>query len=318
MESALPHLRGRRKAPEAKGRERKAQAATGEYQTLTSFDEVRQVDRAFNVRTQPLLAEGAEQVRRLACKLKADLQGQAPMWEGAQRTGPAVDPSSLYRLGLGEDRILKRRLLARDLEAAVSLLVDFSGSMSGLKIDLAVKLAMVFARTCDSIGVPSEVLGFTTAEPKEALQAPWTAGRRRLEPLLHLVIKPWDLTFRRAQHAFANALSAVMLRNNFDGEAVRWAAGRLAERKEGRKVLIVLSDGLPAGKLSGLRPEQVLRAHLKESIEAVCRRGIRCIGFGIQHVEVRAFYPHHMVFQKLDDLMKDAFGELSRIIRGRP
>jgi cobalamin biosynthesis protein CobT len=88
------------------------------------------------------------------------------------------------------------------------------------------------------------------------------------------------------------------LLNNVDGECVEIAGLRLAQRREQRKVMIVLSDGMPAAV--GNAKEQY--AHLKQTVESFARSGMECIGIGIFSEAVKRFYPKHIVLEELDDL----------------
>ena len=46
-----------------------------------------------------------------------------------------------------------------------------------------------------------------------------------------------------------NLANDKLLKENVDGEAVAWAAGRLRNRHEARKILVVVSDGAPVDDL---------------------------------------------------------------------
>jgi cobaltochelatase CobT len=82
----------------------------------------------------------------------------------------------------------------------------------------------------------------------------------RTESLLHIVAVPFGTKDKRELACIAGLYASS---NNHDGEAVRWAARRSLERKADRRILIVISDGYPAGsydksdsgRMSGVVPK---------------------------------------------------------------
>lgn len=141
---------------------------------------------------------------------------------------------------------------AQRADIVVTLLVDQSGSLRDEPIrNLAPALdaAQLFLR---SLEVKTEILGFTTVtwhggEPRKIWLdsgRPYRPGR--LAELLHVVYRDAD---DPSQASCAAALRQMLRRNllkeNIDGEALLWAAGRLARRTEGRRLLVVVSDGAP-------------------------------------------------------------------------
>jgi cobalamin biosynthesis protein CobT len=60
-----------------------------------------------------------------------------------------------------------------------------------------------------------------------------------------MVFKDADTPWRRARPDIAALLKPDLFREGIDGEAVDWACARLQARSEGRRLLIVVSDGSP-------------------------------------------------------------------------
>lgn len=70
--------------------------------------------------------------------------------------------SALYRLASGDVRVFEKREPALVTHAAVSLLIDCSGSMAGAPMRLAAVSAYALSTVLARLGVPFEVAGFTT------------------------------------------------------------------------------------------------------------------------------------------------------------
>lgn len=135
-------------------------------------------------------------------------------------------------------------------DIVVSLLFDQSGSMRGQKALFCAAAADVCQEFLASLRIRVEVLGFTTVR--------WKGGRSRrrwisrgvkrdpgrLNDLLHVVYRDAsDGRVSTGNPAFDHMLRPDLYKENIDGEALLWAVDRLRARPEGRKILIVISDG---------------------------------------------------------------------------
>lgn len=210
-------------------------------------------------------------IAQLSRRLEALLcEPSAAGWDAGQEEG-LIDGSRLSQLVCSptERRLFRTERSEPAAAAVVSVLIDCSGSMKQHAPKVAV-LVDVLARALDQAGIGNEVLGFTTGA--------WNGGRAlrdykragapsqpgRLNELSHLVFKDADTPWRRARPAMAALLKADLYREGIDGEAVRWAASRLAARPEARRILMVISDGSPADGATGLaNGEQYLEQHLR-------------------------------------------------------
>ena len=76
-----------------------------------------------------------------------------------------------------------------------------------------------------------------------------------------------------------------LLKENIDGEALIWAHNRLTNRPEQRKVLMVISDGLPVDNSTLLaNPSNYLEQHLKYAIDMIENQSrVELIAIGIGH-----------------------------------
>lgn len=134
----------------------------------------------------------------------------------------------------------------------VSLLIDQSGSMRGQKMLFVAAAVDVVQEFLVTLGIRCEILGFTTSR--------WQGGRSRsrwkwrfrpsnpgrLNDLLHIVYQDAaDARASSGRYCLKNMLRPDLPKENVDGEAIEWAAGRLRSLDQRHKLLIVLSDGAP-------------------------------------------------------------------------
>jgi cobalamin biosynthesis protein CobT len=162
----------------------------------------------------------------------------------------------------------------------VSLLIDHSGSMRGLRMISAVLAVEGAVDALAHAGIATEILGFTTATWKggRSRQAWLSAGRPpnpgRLCDLRHIVygaadrsgLLPWHLRL---------ALIPDLLHENIDGEALLWAAGRLAPDRWGHRIICLVSDGAPVddSTLHANADRSLLVRHLEHSERRLIAEG---------------------------------------------
>jgi len=198
---------------------------------------------------------------------------------------------------LGGKNLFTREVPVTVVDADVTLLVDVSGSMTDYhnnvpRIFTAAQAAAAFSLVLDALRIPHECLAFTTTKKVSPVaQASFYAGTyQRVRPLRHLIVKAANQTFRQALPNFVALACFRGCAENVDGEAVLWAAQRLAGRtRSGRRpFLFVFSDGDPASV-----PErgELLEWHLKHALERVEKAGITVLGVGIATDAVSKFYP---------------------------
>ena len=192
-------------------------------------------------------------------------------------------------------------------KVAVSILLDLSGSMSGSKVETAKLAATAMAEALQGLNINFEVLGFSTKYGNGGRNnsgIDMSRFNRINEALDHKIFKDFS----------SKKLSGISLAkssmNNNDGESVMWAAKRLSQRQEKRKVLIVLSDGMPAGE----GDSSVLQNDLRYKIGKIDKFGIETVGIGIQTDAVKHFYKDYVVVNNLKDLTTGALTKLSSIL----
>ena len=67
----------------------------------------------------------------------------------------------------------------------------------------------------------------------------------RLNDLRHIIYKSADTQWRQAKNNMGLYVKRGILKENIDGEALKWAFNKMNKRKEDRKILMVISDGAP-------------------------------------------------------------------------
>lgn len=140
-------------------------------------------------------------------------------------------------------------------EGEVVLLLDLSGSTRLMARELH-RLVDSLSLALEGKGVPFQVLGFTTSTWKGGeSRKKWLADGRPYDPgrlcdILHVVIKdrdtPWTAEIdgkASPRAASENVIHKKFLKENVDGEAVRWAISRMADPANSR--LVHIGDGQP-------------------------------------------------------------------------
>ena len=248
--------------------------------------------------------------------LKAD---ELTHWKREQERGE-IDRAALARLAASRGYRTPFRVArhASGRDTVVTLLLDLSGSMAGRKIELARLCAAALADALTQLAFDSEVLGYSSIEAPE-LRARYERERAAGADLraYNRFVERLDLrVFKRFDSRDLSGLAAIECgHENPDGEALAWAAARLAQRKARRRLLFVLSDGYPS---TSDGDPAVLRSDLLARVQAVREQGIELVGIGILDDAVEAFYPHAVVVRKLHELPATAFATLSRLLAGRP
>lgn len=203
-----------------------------------------------------------------------------------------------YDLEFSEERIAfgaAAAKLVRDLQSAlsqeersqavVSFLIDHSGSMRGLRMLSALLAVDAAVDALTNAGVATEILGFTTTTWRggRARRAWKWAGKPRnpgrLCDLRHIVYGAADRPNRIPEH-LRLALRPDVLRENIDGEALSWAVSRLDPKRWARRVICVISDGVPVDDSTLLANEdqEILTRHLERTEQALRTEGVT-VGF---------------------------------------
>ncbi|MEC8265491.1 MAG: hypothetical protein VX009_01615 [Pseudomonadota bacterium] len=250
-------------------------------------------------------------INRLAKKLERLFSSlNTNSWKFDQEEG-YIDPSRLANLVANTKNLQIFKCKNENIEknTVVSLLLDNSGSMRGKPIITSAITTEIITKVLEKCKVNVEVLGFTTKEWKGGRsKKKWeTEGKiekpGRLNDLLHIIYKDADSTWNNCKNNLGLILKDGLLKENIDGEALQWAYKRLMNRKEKKKILIVISDGAPVddSTLSN-NPPNILDNHLKETVIRIQNsRTIKLVAIGIGH-DVSKYYKNAFIIEDAENL----------------
>lgn len=212
-----------------------------------------------------------------------------------------LQPSLLHRVtvpGAHElnQRVFKRRITNDTLDTAVVFLGDGSGSMGGSKYAHMMSTAVQFNEAVGNVlQIPIEIHSFTT-NADTTMYVHRDFATRRL---------PEDELVRRM------SIAGQFLWSNADGEAIMWSFDRLRQRKEKRKLLIVASDGQPAGGHGGdivWYTKQVVKTIEEET-------PIEIVGIGIMDMSVADIYKEHYIINDAKELEQALLSLIDKKVR---
>ena len=266
-------------------------------------------------------------VSRLANKLQRRLQAQQNRsWEFDLEEG-TLDAGRLARVVANPTTPLSFKM-ERDTEfkdTVVTLLIDNSGSMRGRPISIAAICADVLARTLERCQVKVEILGFTTRAWKGGQsREKWLAEGRaqqpgRLNDLRHIVYKSADAPWRRVRPNLGLMMKEGLLKENIDGEALKWTHRRMVARPEARKILMVISDGAPVDDSTlSVNPANYLEKHLRDVIAMVeKRKQVELLAIGIGH-DVTRYYQRAVTITDVEQLAGAMTEQLAALFDNDP
>ena len=261
-------------------------------------------------------------ISKLANKLQRKLLAkQNRSWEFDLEEG-TLDTSKLTRVITDPFNSLsfKREKQIDFKDTLVTILIDNSGSMRGKPITVAAICADILSRTLEKCSVKVEILGFTTKHWKGgSSRERWAENGKpknpgRLNDLRHIVYKSADVPWRQIKKNMGLMLKEGLLKENIDGEALRWAFNKMNKRKEERKILMVISDGAPVDDSTlSANSSDYLEKDLKNTVVSIEKlSSIELVAIGIGH-DVTRYYKRAVKItdvQDLGDVMINQLGDL--------
>mgnify|MGYP001178553728 CR=1 FL=1 len=261
-------------------------------------------------------------VSKLANRLQRKLLAkQKRSWDFDLEEG-ILDTSKLTRVIIDPYNSLsfKKEKETDFKDTLVTILIDNSGSMRGKPITVAAICADILSRTLERCSVKVEVLGFTTKHWKGGTsREDWTNNGKpkfpgRLNDLRHIIYKSADIPWRQAKRNMGLMLKEGLLKENIDGEALRWAYNKMKKRKEERKILMVISDGAPVDDSTlSTNVSDYLENDLKNTVNAVEKfSDIELLAIGIGH-DVTRYYNKAVKITDVQDLGDVMINQLTNL-----
>ena len=299
------------------------------YKTFTEeFDEIIKAEDLEGIEELTRLRKNLDQqllqlknfISKLANKLQRKLLAkQNRSWNFDLEEG-LLDTSKLPRVIMDPFNSLSFKK-EKDIEfkdTLVTILIDNSGSMRGKPISVAAICADILSRTLERCMVKVEILGFTTKHWKGgSSREKWMKNDKpnfpgRLNDLRHIIYKSADTPWRQAKINMGLMLKEGLLKENIDGEALKWAFNKMNKRKEDRKILMVISDGAPVDDSTlSTNTSDYLENNLKKTVKWIeSKSNIELLAIGIGH-DVTRYYSRAVKITDVQDLGDVMINELT-------
>ena len=299
------------------------------YKSYTQeFDEVVKAEELENLEELVRLRKNLDQqllqlknfISKLANKLQRKLLAkQNRSWDFDLEEG-LLDNSKLTRVIIDPFNSLSFKK-EKDIEfkdTLVTILIDNSGSMRGKPISVAAICADILSRTLERCSVKVEILGFTTKHWKGgSSREKWMKNNKpvlpgRLNDLRHIIYKSADTPWRQAKNNMGLMLKEGLLKENIDGEALKWAFNKMNKRKEERRILMVISDGAPVDDSTlSTNTSDYLEKNLKATVKWIENKSdVELLAIGIGH-DVTRYYKRAVKITDVQDLGDVMINQLS-------
>ncbi len=295
---------------------------TEEFDEIIKAEELESTDELIRLRKNldQQLLQLKNFISKLANKLQRKLLAkQNRSWNFDLEEG-LLDTSKLPRIIMDPFNSLSFKK-EKDIEfkdTLVTILIDNSGSMRGKPISVAAICADILSRTLERCMVKVEILGFTTKHWKGgSSREKWMKNDKpnlpgRLNDLRHIIYKSADTQWRQAKNNMGLMLKEGLLKENIDGEALKWAFNKMNKRKEDRKILMVISDGAPVDDSTlSTNTSDYLETNLKKTVKWIeSKSNIELLAIGIGH-DVTRYYQRAVKITDVQDLGDVMINELT-------
>lgn len=237
---------------------------------------------------QAILASVQEASTALRTRLRSSVESVRHCRRRFARHGRRVARKRLVKAVQGDPRLFAEKRLGREVNTAIELLLDRSGSMHGERLRIALKCILTAASGLSPIrGVALEAAVF----PGHTFE------------LEMLTAFGQSLAKTATNYGAVTASGGTPLY-----EALLWASERLLLRKEPRKILLCATDGAP--------PASTRQACL-ETIQAAMRGGIEVYGIGIDVPDIDTLFPMSKSISDVGQLAPALFDFLRQAMTGR-
>lgn len=293
-------------------------------ETVNKKEVISRLPRNINLNVAQFEEEASRSSNFLSKDLRRLLEERRRRYYVSGYKSGKLNSKSLFSVKCGNDRVFKKKNEIRDVNACASLLVDMSGSMSGSRIEVAMKSAYAFAMTLQDLKVPFEIFGFLTDSPNSTMRREYNKFAAKNPDLALRVVnqdsperfyefksfnEQFDILSKKAIAAVGNG--GVNLNQNEDSKHVMLAMQRLSVRPEKVKALFVFSDGSPCFCAHDIKPSAAKLTSLVQNSKT--DYGVDVYGIGINSETVKQYYKNNKVIKHLSDLPTALFDFLRKI-----
>lgn len=264
------------------------------------------------------------------------LEAKESLWENGKRSGRLDVQRNATKIVQLRPNIYRKRETELAVNSALSMLVDQSGSMHERdKIKLAQQTIIAILEALEPTQVPVEVIGHNTGNVPMRTERDRQRAERQRKATVNasefgrgrVTVVPNYGRYNKIDYflykSFEESLSVcrealgwmehATKGANADGDAIRFAAKRLLERQEPRKILFVLSDGAPAWYSDTHNKHQWTR----DCVEWCKHQGIEVVGLGILDGSVASYYPDYIVVNDIEEFAKTYINKVAKMLLGK-
>lgn len=254
-----------------------------------------------------------EKVADLVDKMTGDLRDifikrKEEKYESGYRSGRRWNIRKRIREKIADIPLLKTEAReqpeseSEEMDYAITLMVDLSGSMRGSqKIQEAFKSAVILAETLNNLGVKFEIVGF------QDILLEFKSFEDHFDDRVRDRLSQMILEVNGENPEGHNNPS-----DNDDGVCLKKASEHLEEQQAKNKVLFVISDGLPE---TGDKSRDQLDKELKEVVaEISTNTGQKLIGLGLNSDAVKKYYPNNISGVDAKEMAETLAGLLREVI----
>lgn len=241
-------------------------------------------------------------------------------WEAGKIYGK-LDSKRFPKAIKGIPEVYKQRYETPELDTALTILIDMSGSMSGKKSFLARDVSIILNEALKGTKVSYKVVGFRTQGYQENW-IEWSSTDAYYNKNIYFtsvnksvfpIFKDWNDPAHLAQLTLP-AIPYNSGAGNDDYSALDFAYKDLQKRREERKILIVISDGAPTPYTHNCYPDQgVLMKDLSSRMYR--EHKIETTAIGIWTDTVGHYYKNHIAVSSLNDFLSKGFQHVITTIR---
>lgn len=229
-------------------------------------------------------------------------------WSTKLQRGGTVDEDEMWRAGIGDYRVFEQKHVESTPDTAVTLLVDISGSMRGWTDDYTSKLTQAAELATIMLTCLKDIKGVSVRVRAHT-------GDTGDNPRGPVIYKIWD---RGDPMSRVGLIKTMNNGNNYDGFAIGWCARELMTVQADQRVIIVLSDGYPAGTRYGGEPAM---DHVKKTTRWAAQRGVQSVQIAIDEAMDAArqsqMFDNWVPFESAEKLPAQLTAVLTRIMPNR-